>query len=83
MAARTVRDREAEGSNPSPPTIFVFKATISGVLKNRRVTDGAHFAGEPSFLPRAAVTVVVRSELGCSQSMVLQGLALKTQPSGP
>ena len=25
MAARTVRDREAPGSNPGPPTIFVFK----------------------------------------------------------
>jgi hypothetical protein len=25
LAARTVRDREDEGSNPSPPTIFVFK----------------------------------------------------------
>jgi len=24
-ATDTVRDREAEGSNPSPPTIFVFK----------------------------------------------------------
>ena len=25
MAARTVRDREAPGSNPGPPTSFVFK----------------------------------------------------------
>ena len=34
-ATKTVRDREDEGSNPSPPTIFVFKiGDFSGRLES-------------------------------------------------
>src|ERR1035437_1360867 len=41
-ATKTVRDREDEGSNPSPPTIFVFEIVdFGGCLQSaghRRVT---------------------------------------------
>ena len=33
LAARTVRDREAPGSNPGPPTISYSKSTISKVVE--------------------------------------------------
>jgi hypothetical protein len=36
-----VRDREAPGSNPGPPTNFVFRIGDSGVIRSRRGTDGA------------------------------------------
>ena len=45
-ATRTVRDREAPGSNPGPPTIFDSKSAISEVLSGRRVTAGAQIRGD-------------------------------------
>src|SRR6266566_3367788 len=36
-----VRDREAPGSNPGPPTILYSKLAISGVVRSRRVTAGS------------------------------------------
>jgi hypothetical protein len=38
---RPVRDREAPGSNPGPPTIFEFKSAVSHSLLSRRITAGS------------------------------------------
>jgi hypothetical protein len=68
-AIKTVRDREDEGSNPSPPTIFVFKiGSFRGCLESAdhsRVT-----ISWGTIATRAAlVTVVGGSELARQQSM--------------
>ena len=52
LAARTVRDREAPGSNPGPPTNFVFKTQRFPALSG---ADGAQ-AGH-RFLENLALEV--------------------------
>ena len=44
---RRVRDREAPGSNPGPPTKIEFKIGDFEGCWNRRITAGSQFPGEP------------------------------------
>jgi hypothetical protein len=60
--ATTVRDREAPGSNPGPPTTFVFR---SRRFQASSTGAGAQIRGELSFSARAVVIVVGRSEFAC------------------
>ena len=43
---KTVRDREAPGSNPGPPTILYSKSAISESLWSQRHTAGSQFPTE-------------------------------------
>src|ERR1700674_3681280 len=45
-ATKTVRDREAPGSNPGPPTILYSESAISGSLWGQRHTAGSQFPTE-------------------------------------
>jgi hypothetical protein len=50
-ATNTVRDREAPGSNPGPPTNFEFKSPILEVIRSRWGTAEAQIHGEPRHGP--------------------------------
>ena len=53
---RRVRDREAPGSNPGPPTILYSRSAISGVVRSRRGTAGAQIRQELAGLARPKVS---------------------------
>src|SRR5207302_6776162 len=48
LSARTVRDREAPGSNPGPPTSSDFKWAFFGQLRVAGSRAGHTFVGKPS-----------------------------------
>jgi len=79
-AGRTLEDMQprrfgtvrAPGSNPGPPTIFVFDIGVSGRCHLHLHAAGSQFSAELSQPRGAVVTVVRRSELLCRQSVAAQ-----------
>ena len=53
---KAVRDREAPGSNPRPPTNVVFKSAMPEVVRSRRVTAEHNFVG--NYANKAALAAV-------------------------
>jgi len=68
-----VRDREAEGSNPSPPTIFVFKIGDFRVsLWSQRHTAGSQFPTEQPNRGRVNAGVVGQREIAGQRPVAMQ-----------
>jgi hypothetical protein len=72
----TVRDREAPGSNPGPPTIFVCKIRDSRGCLESRITAGSQLPGEPHKRGCVRLTSVSRSELVRHQTQPAAGASL-------
>ena len=66
------RTARPPGSNPEPPTIFVFKSPISGVVRSRRITARSQFPAEHQNQGGVTVPVVGQREITALQSVATQ-----------